>query len=317
MPVEVRTASSLEELRQGISAISHYFGFRNEPEDAERFAQWLETERMHVAWENGGAIGGAGAFTFSTSVPGGASVAAAGVSVVGVLPTHRRRGVLTALMREQLADCRARGEAFAYLWASEGTIYGRFGYGLASRCGAIELPKERTRFALPFETRGQVRLVEADEAAAAFPPLYEQVRAQRAGMFARSATWWETRRLADRPGMRPAGAPLNRALLSYDGEPAGYATYRVAQDWASGSSTGTVSIQEVVTPTPEAARELWRWLLDFDWTSKFAADLLPTRPPALSAPRRAAPDAVPRQRRRLGAAARRRSGARRARLPVG
>jgi predicted acetyltransferase len=272
--IEVRASSSVEELRDALNAISHYFGHVNQLEDAERFAKWIEVERMHAAFDGDRIIGGAGAFTYRMSVPGGALVPAAGITVVGVLPTHRRRGVLRKLMREQLDDCRARGDFVAYLWASEATIYGRFGYGLASRIGEISLAKDRTRFALPFEPRGTVRLVDLEEAARTFPPLYEQVVAQRPGMFIRSQDWWETRRLFD-DAARRQGGPKNLVLLELDGKPAGYAIYNVKQDWVSGFSKGVVNIVEVVTPTPDAARELWRWLLDFDWTSEFSANLLP------------------------------------------
>jgi len=108
MDIEVRPCSSVEELRDALNVISHYFGHENQLEDAERFAKWIEVERMHVAFAGDRMIGGAGAFTFQMSVPGGALIPAAGITVVGVLPTHRRRGVLTSLMQEQLADCRAR-----------------------------------------------------------------------------------------------------------------------------------------------------------------------------------------------------------------
>jgi predicted acetyltransferase len=285
----VRACASTEELAGALAAIGHYFGLETSLEDAERFAQWLEVERMHAAWDGDRIVGGAGAFSFQVSVPGGGSVQAGGVTVVGVLPTHRRQGVLTSLMKAQLADCRARGDAVTYLWASEATIYGRFGYGLASRIGELTLARERTRFALPFEPQGTVRLVELDEAARTFPPLYEQLLAERPGMFARSMAWWETRTLFDDPARRRGAGPLNRALLSLGGEPAGYALYRVKQDWAEGSSDGEVSIVEVVTPTPSATRELWRWLLDFDWTARFAANLLPLDHPLfllLAEPRR-------------------------------
>src|SRR2546423_3692062 len=127
MDIEVRPCSSHEELAGALDAIGHYIAQQNSVEDAERFAQWLEVERMHAAWEDGAAVGGAGAFSFELSVPGGA-VPAAGTTVVGVLPTHRRRGVLTSMMRAQLDDCRRRGDPVAYLWASEGTIYPRFGF---------------------------------------------------------------------------------------------------------------------------------------------------------------------------------------------
>src|SRR6476660_5081052 len=288
MDIEVRPCSSVEDLQAALNVITHYFGGENTREDAERFAKWIEVERRHAAFEGDRIIGGAGAFTYRMSVPGGALVPAAGITVVGVLPTHRRRGVLRKLMQEQLDDCRARGDEVAYLWASEATIYGRFGYGLASRIGAVELPRERTRFAQPFEPRGTVRLLDLEEAAKLFPPLYEQVFSQRPGMFTRSKAWWETRKLSDDPARR-RGGPLNRALLELDGKPAGYALYRVAQDWTAGVSSGRVTIQEVVTPTPEATRELWRWLLDFDWTSQLTADLLPLDHPLfllLAEPRR-------------------------------
>jgi predicted acetyltransferase len=288
MDIEVRTCRSVDELRDALNAISHYFGFENADEDAERFAQWIEVERMHAALDHGRIVGGAGAFTYRMSVPGGGSIPAAGVTVVGVLPTHRRRGILTQMMRAQLDDCRARGDLAAYLWASEATIYTRFGYGLASRMGSMTLPRERTAFAQPFAPRGTVRLVDLEEAARTFPPLYERAFAERPGMFTRSREWWETRRLFDDPARRQGG-PKQRALLELDGAPAGYALYTVKQEWAAGSSAGRVTIQEVVTPSVEATRELWRWLLDFDWTSEFVADLLPLDHPLfllLAEPRR-------------------------------
>jgi predicted acetyltransferase len=274
MDIEIRPCASIDELRDALNTITHYFGSETSTEDAERFASWLELDRMHAAFEGDRAVGGAGAFSYQLSVPVGRSVPAAGVSVVGVLPTHRRRGVLRSLMKAQLEDARARGELAAFLWASEATIYGRFGYGLASLMGSISLARDRTSFAVPFEPRGTVRLVDLEEAAKTFPPLHEQAFAGRPGMFLRSKEWWETRRLFDDPARRQGG-PKHRALLDLDGKPAGYAIYNVKQDWAGGSTKGVVTIVEVVAPSAEAARELWRWLLDFDWTSEFKADLLP------------------------------------------
>jgi len=256
-----------------LDAIGHYVALESTEENAERFAQWIRVERVHAAWEGGRIVGGAGALDFGLSVPGGASIPSAGVTIVGVFPTHRRRGVLTELMRAQLTDSRARGDAAAWLWASEATIYPRFGYALASRIGSLTLARERTSFAEPFEPRGVFRLVDLDEAAKLFPPLYERLRNQRPGMFTRSKAWWEARRLFDDPARRRGSGPLHCAMLELDGKPAGYALYQVAQDWARGSSKGTVTIREVVTPSPEATRELWRWLFDFDWTSQFVADV--------------------------------------------
>ena len=286
MSIEIRPCRSVEEVRDALNAISHYFGHVNDLESTERFVERMDTDRVHAAWEGDGIVAGAGAFTFRMSVPGGA-IPTAGITIVGVLPTHRRRGVLTALMREQLEDCKARGELAAYLWASEGTIYPRFGYGLAALLGDMNLARERTAFTQPFEARGTVRLVNVEEAARAFPPLYEQMFAQRPGMFSRSSSWWEGRRLIPPPWEQNARRHL--ALLELDGEPAGYAIYTVNQEWAHGSSAGKVTVVEAVAATPEATRELWRWLLDFDWTSRFEAAHLPLDHPLfllLAEPRR-------------------------------
>ena len=122
MDYEVRTCASAAEFREAVRPIWHYFG-RSAPADdqVERLARVLPVERVHAAWEGGRAVGGAGAFPFDLTVPGG-RVRAAGVTVVGVLPTHRRRGVLRAMMRAQLEACREQGEPVAYLWATEDRI---------------------------------------------------------------------------------------------------------------------------------------------------------------------------------------------------
>jgi predicted acetyltransferase len=195
--IEIRPCSSVEELAGALAAIGHYFAMPESLEGAERFAQWVDVERVHAAFDGTQIVGCAGAFSYDVSVPGGATVPTAGVTVVGVLPTHRRRGILTQLKRAQLEDSRTRGDAMAYLWASEATIYGRFGYGLASRAGEMTLSRDRVKFAKPFEARATARLVSAGEAFETFPALYEQMMRQRAGMFSRSDAWWKTRRLAD------------------------------------------------------------------------------------------------------------------------
>lgn len=275
MAIEVRPCRDVDELRRATNAISHYFGAETTLEEAERFAAWCPADRMYAAFDGDTIVGGAGGFPFRMSVPGGSDIDAGGTTAVGVLPTHRRRGILTQLMRAHLDDCHVRGESVAYLWASEATIYPRFGYGLASRAGKMTLSRDRTKFALPFEPRGVARLVGLEEAAQLFPPLYEQVRRQRAGMFERTQSWWETRRLFDNPERRQGSGPLNRVVIELDGEAVAYALYRVKQEWSGGVSSGTATVVEAMAPDGEAARELWRWLLDFDWTSQFVADLLP------------------------------------------
>ena len=153
MSFKVKPCANLDEFGQAVFAIGQYFGMEPTEERLERFSKNLPIERMHAASENGTIIGGAGAFPFELTVPGGV-VPTAGVTVVGTFPTHRRRGVLRAMMRAQLDDVHARGEPLALLWASEDTIYGRFGYGMASQCAEVSIPKHRSAFARPLERDG-------------------------------------------------------------------------------------------------------------------------------------------------------------------
>ena len=281
MTVEIRTATSEEELRRGIAPIFHYFGTPEPTADSmTRFVPVLSPERVHAAHEDGAVVGGAAAFSFELTVPGG-RVPAAGVTVVGVLPTHRRRGILSGLMRAQLDDVRERGEPVAYLWASESPIYGRFGYGLASLAADIELKRDRAAFVQPAASLGAVRLVSTEEALELLPPVYEDVAAVTPGMFARSAPWWESRVLADAEWRRAGGGELVRAVLELDGRPEAYALYRLHPSFANGVSTGRTSVLEALGRTPQATRAIWRYLLDIDWMERITASLLPADHPLL------------------------------------
>jgi GNAT superfamily N-acetyltransferase len=195
--VEVRPCSTVEEFLEASSGIGQYFGPPPDEHRVRRFLGNIDLGRVHGAWIDGSIAGGAGAFSFDLSVPGGGSVPCAGVTLVGVYPTHRRRGVLTALMRAQLDDVRGRGEPIAALWSSEERIYGRFGYGIASLQAEIALPRDRAGFDLPAEPRTRPRFVDTVEAAERFPPVWDAVRRERPGVFARTGEWWETRVLAD------------------------------------------------------------------------------------------------------------------------
>jgi predicted N-acetyltransferase YhbS len=192
---EIRTATP-DEFPDVFTPIMHYFGSRPGVEFAERFGPNIPPDRIHAALDDGAVVGSGGAFPLETSVPGG-FVRAAGVTLVGVLPTHRRRGILRTLMRAQLDDIYERGEPIAYLWASEDALYSRYGYGVASFTGNIELSRDRAAFYRDFEPAGTIRLVEADEAVEPFSEIQRRAAAQHPGMFVRTPEWWRSRRLAD------------------------------------------------------------------------------------------------------------------------
>src|SRR5918992_84687 len=281
MAYRVRPCRSLDEFAKAVGAIGHYFGWVPSEDEVERFSKLLPVERMHAAFDGKEIVGGAGVFPFEMTVPG-AIVPCAGVTVVGVLPTHRRRGILARMMRAQLDDVRERGtEPFASLWASEATIYGRFGYGLASLQYEIRLPSLRAALRPGTPPRsGAVRLVETDEALKSFPRIYERARKETPGFLTRTKEWWELRRLRDDASRRPPGAgPLNLAQFELDGKPAAYAMYRLAQAEEDGHWKRRVRVIEALGVDAVATREIWRFLTEIDWTDEILALLLPADHP--------------------------------------
>ncbi len=281
MPWQVQPCVSVEELREAATPIWHYFG-RSAPRDEQlaSLERLMPPAHMLAVRDDGRVVGGAGAFPFPLTVPGG-RVPAAGVSVVGVLPTHRRRGVLAAMMRAQLDACRGRGEPVACLWATEDTIYGRFGYGIGSFTAEIELLRDRAAYAAPLEPLGTARLVPLAQAAELIAPVYEQVAAGTPGMLARSAAWWQARVLVDPEWRRRAGGELQCVVLESRGRPTAYALYRISPSWERGIQTGMVDVGEAMGDSPPATAAIWRYLLDIDWMPRLKAWLLPVDHPLL------------------------------------
>lgn len=280
MSIDIAPCRSAEEILPAFTPVFHYFGVTPKPEDGKRFLPFIEPSRAFAAREDGVVVGGCGSFPFEMTVPGGV-VRTAGLSVVGVMPTHRRRGILRRMMRAQLDDTRRRAEPVAALWASEDTIYGQFGYGQASFCGDIDVPKSAAAFARPHQARGTLRILGEDEALAPIAEVYDRVRIAQPGMLARSADWWRLRRLADPENRRQGGGELNRAVLYHDARPAGYALYRIHQQFESGVTAGHLQVVEAVGDGAGATRDVWRFLLDIDWVARVRANLLPLDHPLL------------------------------------
>jgi predicted acetyltransferase len=281
MAIDVR-APREEEVQPARRAVEEAFG--NSFEDAffEAARKVMPLERMLVALDDGKPIALAGAYPFALSIPGG-ELTCGGVTWVGVSPTHRRRGVLTALMRKQLDDLHEQGEPLAALWASESVIYGRFGYGIAAPMHRLNAVKAGFAFRHGGEAVGSVRLVDEAEAQKRFPPIFDRVRAQRAGIPSRTETWWNELRLPDH---RPPGlGPRFYALYEDDG----YAIYRVKSQWEQGVPNATVHVVEAVGATAVAERELWRFLFSLDLATTVECELTdPSAPLFLGArdPRR-------------------------------
>ena len=184
-----------------------------------------------------------GAFAFDLTVPGG-QVKAAGVTVVGVLPTHRRRGYLRAMKRSLIDAARARGEPVAVLWATEDTIYGQFGYGMASMAAEIDVPREHAaRVCADSTYRDEARLVPLDEAEPLVAPIYERVARETPGMFARTSAWWQDR-VADRScrGGGAAAGRCNAPCWRSAASPPAYAFYRINPAFERGVVRPAISL---------------------------------------------------------------------------
>ena len=261
--VEYR-APSERELVDVMRAATTSFGEHLRDDDAARFAGLMPTERVLAAWEDGHPVGVAASWPMELTVPGGA-LPAGGVTWCGVLPTHRRRGLFSELMRLQLEDLHERGEPLAILWASEAPIYGRFGYGVAAPETTIDAERGAFRLRDDAGPRGTVRLVTAEEAFELFPPLYESRRRDVPGLVSRRPEWWSELLLADPEHWRKDDlSPKYLALLELEGEPAGYARYRIKPRWEEGTPRGELDVYEAFATSPEATAELWRYLFGID-----------------------------------------------------
>ncbi|HLG92125.1 MAG TPA: GNAT family N-acetyltransferase [Acidimicrobiales bacterium] len=259
-----------EEVAEFLRAEHLPFGLVLDEAELGAQAGLLELDRSLAAFCRGQIVGTAGAHTLELSVPGGV-LPAAGVAYVGVSPTHRRRGVLRALMGRQLEDLRRRGEALAVLTASEGGIYGRFGYGVATFFGHFLLDRAR---AVPSGRRpdgGRVEMVDPEQAQGALAEVFDEVRARRPGEVSRSPAWWASYLAEGRGRGRPSFCALR---LGPDGRVDGYALYRVersedperAGDPLAASPTTVVS--ELVACGPPALAALFDFVLGVDLSQR-------------------------------------------------
>jgi predicted acetyltransferase len=232
--------------------------------DRERFFTALDAEQM---------VATSGVFTMRMSVPGG-EMPAGGVTWVTVLPSHRRRGLMSGMMRLMIDDCHSRGEPIAILWAAEGAIYQRFGFGLASFSYSLEAETKSVGFAREWEPEGVCRFVPAGEGLDLVAPIYDVARTQRSGFLARPPDWWTG--ILPRPEIDAKAGEVKR-LVVYEtaAGPEAYAVYKAKADWNARGPAGVLTVEEAIGATPRGTREIWRFLLDVDLIRTLKAGRLP------------------------------------------
>ncbi|MFD4522567.1 GNAT family N-acetyltransferase [Streptomyces sp. NPDC058470] len=244
------------------------FGGVPEPSDERGLDNALtEYDRSIGVWDGDRVVGTASAFSFRVTVPGGASVPAAGITMVSVAATHRRRGVLRSMMRRQLDDIRSWGESLAVLTASEPAIYGRFGYGVGTYQFNAEIDTSRVRLSVPPGTDDvHLRYAAPADVLDACEAVYARLVPGRPGMLARRPGW-EQLGLLDPESRRDGASPLQCVVAERDDEVVGYARYRVKPEWDASGPKGTVVLEELEGLDPAAQGALWRFLFEIDLTS--------------------------------------------------
>jgi predicted acetyltransferase len=273
MAIEYRSPSPDEGVVPALKTTVKAFAEEARPYDVEHLPKLMPVDRVIGAFDGDVQVGTTAAYPFEITIPGG-QLPLAGVTWVGVLPSHRRRGVLTELMRRQLHDVHDRGEPLAALWASEAAIYGRFGYGISAPMTWFRADKSQFRLRGDPEPVGTVRLVERDEARATFPAIRERVRKLTPGMLTRREEVWDIFHLADEEFMRRGRGPKFYALYERDGTPEAYALYRVKSEWQEGLPRNELIVAETAAVSPVATRELWRFLFGIDLITNVEALIL-------------------------------------------
>ncbi|MEN3360248.1 MAG: hypothetical protein V7637_4230 [Mycobacteriales bacterium] len=240
--------------------------FGEDPTDVarEHDLKVFESDRSLAGFDGDQIVATAGIYTRDMTLPGGPKPVA-GVTVVSVAPTHRRRGLLTEMMRRQLTELHeSQREPVAALWAAEGPIYGRFGYGLAASRAVLSGTTSALRLAPGTDIgTGRIRLVTAEEARPHLAEVYEQVRLTQIGWLDRRDGWWD-HRLHDPEAWRDGATSLRFALnTEEDGRVTGYAFYRLKQFWNS-HKDAEVIVVEIAATNPQAYAALWSFLANID-----------------------------------------------------
>ena len=266
MPDYEMRAATADELPQFFAMLTAAFGDDSNDDELAIETLTAEPERSIAAFEGSDIVATAGAFTFELSVPGG-RLPTAGVTYVGVRATHRRRGLLSTMMRDQLHDIHRRGEPIAALWASEAAIYGRFGYGVASQLLRIEIDRvdARVRTDVADDPSLRLRQVTPGEVASDIEQIELALVDRRPGQFVRDKRWIDT--LVADPKSRHGSMSSLRGILAYDGDDAvGYAVYRSKNDAVRPHMlpNGEVIVFAQAALNPAADVALTRSLLSLD-----------------------------------------------------
>lgn len=269
------------------------FGARVSAAQVEHERAVFEFERSLAAFDDDGRlVGTSGMFTTRQRVPGG-ELDVPVVTWVSVARDRRRRGILSGMMRGLYEQARERGEPMLSLFASESSIYGRFGFGAATHEAFVRLERRATRIRPDVPSGGAVRAIERHGAGATLAPVYAAARGDHTGVPTRSPGWWDYQVLHEEAEPSPGVGPKEVAVHETGGQADGYVVSRLRDAEPDGVSDRTLDVFELVALTPEAHTDLWRYCLDADLSDRLLAHRRPRSealPLVLTDPRRARTD---------------------------
>ena len=261
--IRTATATDLEPYFSQMSLSFHY-DVGAEPDQMELRRKLFDHDNNIVAVDGETIVATAGNFKQVMRVNGG-DAGCAGLTQVTVRASHRRKGVLTAMMRKHLDMAHERGDELASLWASESIIYGRFGYGLAT--DGVDFTIDRRNVALKDEAAGAAvcRFVETEDVVARWPAIWDAVRQDSPGMPSRSADWWEHRIAKDPPWQRDGFTGARWVACEEAGQLTGYLIFRAKHEQNRyGLPKGAARVDELMSTTADAYKALWQFAFSVD-----------------------------------------------------
>lgn len=265
MPIEYRPITE-EEVQEAAQMDAVVFGYHLDDSQLPRAREWFGIGQSVAAFDGGNLVGLVVLYPLEMSIPGGSELAAC-IGNVGVLPTHRRRGIMTEMMRQQLTSAYETGLTTSPLTASEATIYGRFGYGIAAEHEKWTVERQHTAFRRDYQLGGSLEMVKGDYAKTVFLEIYRRAMEGRAGVIQPPKPWWDGM-FSDR------GAVTDSFYVEYRAhEVEGYVIYQIKGE--------AVIVRQLMAVTDAAYAALWRYCFDIDLPSKVKASHRPVDDPLI------------------------------------
>jgi predicted acetyltransferase len=261
MPIEFRRPTDAERVDL-VRTFVEVMAQQVDDEGLQTAGEHLDAARCWVAVDDGRIVGTTASPAHTIALPGGRTAPCAGITEVSVVPTHRRRGVMSGLVQRFFADCAERQEPLAALFASDGGIYGRYGFGPATRFASVSVDRPVAGLPVAGAPTGRVSWLTAEEATDTVRAVYDRTFLDRPGELARDDEWWAGR--LERMRKQAAGKSVRVALHeSSDGTADGYALYWIDPKWVDHHAQNEVRVLELVGGGPVRV-ELWRFLLGLD-----------------------------------------------------